>query len=75
VHSLSIWKQYHTQIPCFHVVYWSPAANPTILLNHFLDWMFVDVLNPFNFDDRSIWAQAHGVKVLRELHGLGSTIW
>jgi hypothetical protein len=36
--------------------------------------MFDDVLNPFKLDDRSIWAQAHHVKILRELHGLGSTV-
>jgi hypothetical protein len=36
--------------------------------------MFDDVLNPFDLDDRSIWARTHGVKVLCELHCLGSTV-
>jgi hypothetical protein len=61
-------------MPRLHFIYWSPAANPAILLNHFLHWMFDDVLNPFDLDDLSIWAQAHRVKVSGELHCLDSTV-
>jgi hypothetical protein len=74
VHCLSVWEWYYAQIPRLHFVYCSPAANPAILLIHFFYRMFDDGLNPFDLDQRSIWAQAHRVKVLYELHCLGSTV-
>jgi hypothetical protein len=36
--------------------------------------MFDNVLNPFELDDRSIWAHAHCLKVLCKLHCRGSTV-
>jgi hypothetical protein len=36
--------------------------------------MFDNVLNPFELDDRSIWAHAHRLKVLGKLHCRGSTV-
>jgi len=36
--------------------------------------MFDNVLNPFELDDRSIWAHAHRLKVLGKLHCHGSTV-
>jgi len=47
VNSLAILKQYNAQDTSIHFVNFSPAANPAILLNHFLLRVVNHMFNPF----------------------------
>lgn len=72
MYGFSIRQQYHPQILSTHLLDWRPASNPPVLLNRLLYGVLNHPLNPLKLDHCSVRAQARRLKVLCELHGLGS---
>ncbi len=68
MHSLPIRQQNYPQVLSISFRNVCPAANASILLDHFPNWVIDRTFNPLDADLRAIRTQSHRLEVLREFH-------
>lgn len=73
---ITVCEQNDAKVSTFHLRYLCPAANTSIFLNHFLDWLVDGPLYPRFLDYGAIWTVPYHLKVFRELnYPLSPYLW